>query len=290
MSESSSRRVVLHAYKSLSRAYGKARKGRKLDAFEQLILCILAHRATETAAQKAMDLLKKEYVDWNEVRVSPLNVLGETLSKVGIDTGAARALKAGLEAIFNKQYAMNLDFVEDAKPEDARRALRALDSIPDQIIAAAILQIYDSQPVPVDEDVARVVRRLGATKPDAAVSTVEKLLRSIVPKREAYNFFRAFVRHAHKVCQVATPACDTCTVRRICAHGQQVLAEARTQRAAARRASESSKATARTSKKTTSKTAAKSKAARKTTKSNAAARKKTAKKSTSKKTKRSASR
>jgi len=303
MSPSAKEKVVLHAYKSLSRTYGKARKGRKIDPFDQLLMCILSHRSSESAAQKAFDQLREEYVDWNEARVATTEELGEILSKAGVSAGAAYALKTALEAIFNKQYAMDLTFLEGAKPEEARRMLMDLDGIPDQIISAWILLTYDNQPVPADEDIARVVRRLGAVKPDAAVSTVERTLRGCVSRKEAYNFFRVFVHHAHTTCLATLPDCAHCTLRRFCAHGQAVLAEAKQQRAAARRsdkAAATAKATKKTAttkatrKKTTAKSAGKAKkkavkkkASRSTAAKTASAKKKTktaAKKATKKST------
>ena len=73
--------------------------------------------------------------------------------------------------------------------------------------------------------IARVVRRLGADKTNASIGTHDRLLRSAVPRSEAYNFFRCFVRHAHKLCTPASPDCAHCPVRkdaRLGAHSEVV--------------------------------------------------------------------
>jgi len=242
MSLSNKAQLLLRVYGSLSRIYGKARKARKENPFEQLVLCILAHRSSETAAQEALDRLTQEYVDWNEVRVSAVNDLGEMLSRSGIDSATAHVLKSALDGIFNKQYSMNAEFLRDAKPEDARRMLSELDSLPEQIISATLLTSYDNLPVPVDEEMARVIRRLGVVKADVKLDEIDKLLRTAVPRREAYSFFRVFTLHAYKLCQPVSPDCASCTVRRMCSYGTAALAEARAQRASARRTAPSAPA------------------------------------------------
>ena len=229
----------MHVFGSLARVYGKVRKNHKRNPFEQLILCILGHCASEKAAQEALDLLLREYVDWNEIRVCTVNSLGETLSEVGIDSRIAAVLKSALHGISKKQCALNLDFLKGLKHDEARKRLSELDSLPEQIVSAMVLAFYDGLPVPVDEELARVIRRLGVVKPGASIATIERFLRRTVPKREAYNFFRVFVHHAKAVCQPVSPDCAGCTVRRICQHGVKVQEEARAQRDAAKRGSSS---------------------------------------------------
>ncbi len=231
--------TVMHVYNSLARVYGKVRKNHKRNPFDQLILCILGHCASENAAQKALDLLLKEYVDWNEVRVCTVSSLGETLAEAGIDSPIAAVLKSALQGICKKQFAVNLDFLMGMKHDEARKSLTELDSLPEQIVSAMVLACYDGLPVPVDEELARVIRRLGIVKPSATMATVERFLRRTVPKRESYNFFRVFVRHARLVCRPVSPDCAGCTVRRICRYGVKVQKEARTQRDAAKRGSRS---------------------------------------------------
>ena len=229
----------MHVFGSLARVYGKVRKNHKRKPFEQLILCILGHCASEKAAQEALDLLLREYVDWNEVRVCTVNSLGETLSEAGVDSPIAAVLKSALHGISKKQCALNLDFLKGLKHDEARKRLSELDSLPEQIVSAMVLAFYDGLPVPVDEELARVIRRLGVVKPGASIATIERFLRRTVPKREAYNFFRVFVHHAKAVCQPVSPDCAGCTVRRICQHGVKVQEEARAQRDAAKRGSRS---------------------------------------------------
>jgi len=229
----------MHVFNSLARVYGKVRKNHKRDPFDQLMLCILGHGASEKAAQEAFDLLLKEYVDWNEVRVSTVNSLGETLADAGIDLPIAAVLKSALQGICKKQFALNLDFLKGLKHDEARKSLLELDSLPEQIVSAMVLASYDDLPVPVDEELARVIRRLGVVKPHASTATIERFLRRTVPKRESYNFYRVFVRHARLVCRPVSPDCAGCTVRRICRFGVKVQREARAQRDAAKRASRS---------------------------------------------------
>ena len=292
MSAAAKTGVVKHAYKSFLRTYGKPRKYKVLEPFHQLVACVLAHRSDEAAAQQGLDLLEKEFVDWNELRAASVEDLSEVLARAGIDSAAAMTLKGVLEAVFNRHFAMNLNLLEGVKHEEARRLMTEMESIPEQIISSTLLLTYRNLPVPVDEDIARVIRRLGAVKPAAALSSVDRLLRGLIARSESYTFFRTFTIHAQKTCHALNPDCANCTVRRFCQHGQDALEQARVEAAEERAAAVAAKKAEKEAAKKAAarKVAAKKAAAKKTKRIVKKSAKKAAAKKTAKKTAKKAAR
>lgn len=71
----------------------------------------------------ALQRLRQEFVDWNEVRVARTQELVRTLGDLASAERVALRIKEDYNAFFDKKGALNFDFLAAGKPAETRRAL-----------------------------------------------------------------------------------------------------------------------------------------------------------------------
>lgn len=99
-----------------------------LRPMEHLAFAILMDSGVEVgAALAAIGCLRRDFVDWNEVRVARVQemvrIVGPDLP--GIEQ-AMRSVKEEYNAFFDKRGVLSFDFLADGKPSETRRSLNQL--------------------------------------------------------------------------------------------------------------------------------------------------------------------
>ena len=208
-------------YDCLGKAYGKRRRVRCGTLLEQLILTILSSESSEARAFRAFTFLQKEYVDWNEVRVSDELCLSDELRKVGVNSGAPTLLKTALENLLLEKSSLQPEILDSLSFQEVS-ALLAKINLPKSL--AASLLLMDGQArrpgcvvqVPVDEGVARMMWRMGFASTPRATVQIQESLRAFMPEGEEHNFHRVAARFTRNYCSEARPACPRCLLRTDC--------------------------------------------------------------------------
>ena len=85
---------------------GDRKKTKKFDPFEKLMMGILSYRSSVKKARRAYEALQKEFVDWNEVRVSTLTDIEEVIKCADPQRNKALLLRRILNDIFATRYCM----------------------------------------------------------------------------------------------------------------------------------------------------------------------------------------
>ena len=119
------------------------------DPLEQLMRGILSRTASEARAAAAWSRLRGATVDLNELRVTPVSELVEI---IGRDYPQARSVAAQisrtLHAIFNRQPALNLDFMRSSTRTDAASFLNGLDGVDAHARPTAIMGTLGAHAIP----------------------------------------------------------------------------------------------------------------------------------------------
>ncbi len=76
---------------------------------EHLLFACLLENSPHDVSEEAFGLLRKQYFDWNEVRVSTKRELAETLKGLTDPDESAQRLKRALHSIFESVYAYDLE-------------------------------------------------------------------------------------------------------------------------------------------------------------------------------------
>jgi hypothetical protein len=193
---------------------------RELDepqGIDQLALLLLAREAPAKRARAELRKLQQDYVDWNDVRVTPIFELAGRFEAAG-DKGAFRKaeelvdLMSTLYLRFNK---MTVDVApkEGATPDEAKRRQRLLAFLAEKSsLYAALMPLHGAkeEDVTPSPELTRVMSRLGLIEGRATDAAArETLLRKAKP---GGRIAAQFVLHqlASRFCHAKAPACGEC--------------------------------------------------------------------------------
>ena len=193
---------------------------------EQLILAILSEGSTTVKADEALQRLKDDYFDWNEVRVSAVIELKEVLSELPEPEHRSTRLKASLKHIFESLYSYDLESWRKSSIRDAAKRLSALPSASGYVTNRVIRDSLGGNAMPLDSTACRVLNRLevfdGKTKPESMASSLERL----IPKTKSFEFCHLLAELGANVCLGSDPLCLTCCLLEFCPMGQETKASA----------------------------------------------------------------
>lgn len=238
------------------------------DPIGAMLVGILEANTTARQAEKAIKAIEREYVDFNELRVSPIRDMVECVGEGYPDVQErARTIKTVLGSIFAQCNGVSLDYLAKLPKRDLRRRLTEL-GLNEYASGMAILMGLGMHAIPVDRDLAKCLEMDGCVHPGSDMDDIQGFVERAVPKQRAragHDFLRQYVRKKAKA-----------------------LAKMREEAAAAEAAAEAkakaaAEAEAAAKAEKTRKEAEKKKAARKKAARKRAAKKRTAKKTTAKK-------
>lgn len=132
-------------------------------SMEHLALAILVANGAETAeAMDALARLRRDFVDWNEIRVARGQELARSLGNASGAEKSARDIRDDYNAFFERKGALNFDFLAAGKPSEVRRQLVQL--LPRLGKGAISLLLYEFCPgasLPLSDEGLRQARRDG---------------------------------------------------------------------------------------------------------------------------------
>jgi len=241
------------------------------QATELLVESILQADATDKQAQEAIESIRQEYVDLNELRVSPGKDVADT---VGRDyprvRDKAKAIYESLNGLFHRSYGIGIDYMAEMPKRELRRHLDEL-GVPRYAAACIVLKVFGGHAIPVDDTLVEVLKMQGLVAPDSDPADVQGFLTRIIPHKDAlsaHHHFRQLVKKSSKALARKRKAEEQARLKaekkaeeearkaRKKAEAEAKAKEARKKKAAKKKASKSVKKSAKkAAKKTTKKTA-----------------------------------
>ena len=173
-----------------------------VDPVRIMIEAVLQADSTPAQAARAMRVIEHEYVDFNELRVSPIKDLTDS---IGADCPGIRhkaeELVAALGGVYAKSSAISLEYLADKTKREQRRLLSEL-GLREYAVGSVLLLGLDRHAIPVDRDLAECLEMDGYVHPGSEVADIQSFLERIVSRSKglaAHEFFRAFVQKHSKV-------------------------------------------------------------------------------------------
>jgi hypothetical protein len=165
-----------------------------------VIEAILLADATPRDLDKAIGVMEKEFVDFNELRVAPEKEILECIGREHPE-GRIKALTLAtvLNSIYERSNRLSLEFMDQVPKRDVRRRLREFGLPP---FAEALLSMvcFDVHAIPVDASLLEVLQMNHLIPEDAALEETQVFLERIISPRDglaAHEFFRGYIsQHA----------------------------------------------------------------------------------------------
>ncbi len=166
------------------------------DPLDWIPRAVLTADAAEADVDKAIEALEKEFVDVNELRVSPPK---EIVDAIGRDYPYARAkareLTGSLNAIFTRRNTLSFAHTEEMSKRDLRRHLLELGLSP-YGAAYMMLVVFGGHAIPVDRSLVECLEMDECIEPGSELEDVQGFLERIIRQKDAWAahlFFRAYV-------------------------------------------------------------------------------------------------
>ena len=184
----SPRGALQKAIPLLEKSFGEIELVPTESVLDKVAVLILREGNSGGAAERALRLLRTEFVDWNEVRISRPSELARLLS--GSTKGAsqrrwherAKRLRDVIDQVYNDKNDPSFEFLLELKPKEQYEFLAELDDLGAHNAAALVQWLSDGEQLAhVPPSMARAAHRLGLVE-SAAVTRVRKELADLAGK------------------------------------------------------------------------------------------------------------
>lgn len=188
--------------KKMKKIFSRARKQAPRDTTDTvrlMLMGILEEDVPARRASKAMELLEEEFVDFNELRVSPVKDIAERL---GADfPGAhakAMAMIMALGALYQRMNSLSLDYLSPKPKREIRKLLREECGLSPYAESVVTLYGFDGHAIPVDSLLLEALKLDGHIDPGSDLDDLQGFLERIILNKDAVRCHEALRGYAAK--------------------------------------------------------------------------------------------
>lgn len=192
MSASNRAATIAQLQKVLKKHYQPVKAPADRTVLEHLLYACCLEDAQYEQADEAFARLQESYFDWNEVRVTTVAELGESMGCLPDPDSAASRLKSSLHSLFEIHYSFDLDFLIKENLGKAVQRLESYKGITPFVIAYVVQHGLGGHSIGLDQSaltLAQVIDLIGAK--EAKAGNIPGLERAI-PKSKGIEFSSMF--------------------------------------------------------------------------------------------------
>jgi len=182
-------------------ATSREKNTQRRDPLEVLVEAVFTANASAKQAQRAIEAIRDEFVDLNEVRVAPLR---DIVAVVGKDypqiQRRAQMLTSALGAIYSRKSQMSAQYMAAMPKKQLRKHLEQIGLDP-YAAAAVVLLAFGGHAIPVDDTLVETLKMNDMVHPDADLPDVQGFLERVISLKDApaaHEAFRAYVDKSAK--------------------------------------------------------------------------------------------
>jgi len=200
----------------LLREYG-SRNWQPADSpLSVLIRTILSQNTSDTNSERAFQSLLAAFPSWEDVAAAEVDEVAASIRSGGLENIKAQRIKQALNEIQRQRGGLELNFLNELSLAEGRDWLKQLPGVGTKTANCVFLFSLGRPALPVDTHVFRVAKRLGLVDANASVEQTHRLLESLVPPGNVYQFHVLMIEHGRKICKAQRPRCPQCVLQRLC--------------------------------------------------------------------------
>jgi len=143
--------LVPKLHKALKAHYKPFGTDTSRDLLHQVLFACCLENAPPAAAERAFARLLETYVDLNEVRVTTVAELAETLHDLPDPCRAALSLRRALQGVFESTYAFSLDHARKHSLAHGLKVLEGLHGVPAFVVQHVAATALGGHLIPLDK-------------------------------------------------------------------------------------------------------------------------------------------
>ena len=224
MSEAAAKAKLSELLRGLEKPYGKVIILPEEPTLDHAVFLLLREGWDYRKAQRALRILQKEFVDWNEVRVSSPAELKSVLGELGdkdLDVKVEK-LRALLAALWKERNATSLEFLKEMQTEGRQRLLTNLGVLNQGIVQVLLQCMQGPEPLLVHQSAIRMLTRVGVMERVHSDGAARKALEKLLDPADLMTFQLLATHHGEDVCQTKSPRCGDCVLVETCKFKRKV--------------------------------------------------------------------
>ena len=188
MSVSNRSSLINKTFKVLKRQYDPILPPSDRTILEHLLYACCLENATPEAADEAYARLQQVFFDWNEIRVTTVVELAETMSSVPDAADAATRLKRVLQHVFEARYAYDIEALRKQNIGKAAKEVASIRGVTPYGVAYVTQHGLGGHSIPVSEGILGVLQVIGIISDAEARKKRVPGLERAIPKSKGIEF------------------------------------------------------------------------------------------------------
>jgi len=207
-------------YSILMESYGVPSWGAATEPLDELVNTILSQNTNDRNRDRAYQALRSRYPSWEEVRDAPEGDVIDAIRPAGLAPKKGPRIQAILRQITEEKGNLDLGFLREIPPEEARAWLLNFNGVGPKTAAIVMQFSLARDAFPVDTHIYRVTGRLAlrpaAMTREAAHGWLEKVFAPSVYGPAHLNL----IRLGRETCHPRKPDCANCPLQQLCTYNQ----------------------------------------------------------------------
>lgn len=200
----------------LTEEYGRQNWQPDYKPMDTLLQTILSQNTSDVNSHRTFRALVSFFPDWDSIARADVSKIATVIRGGGLAEIKAKRIKQALNDIRQKRGRIELDFLGELPLEEAREWLKDLPGVGTKTANCVLLFSLGKPALPVDTHIYRVSKRLGLFDDRTSVEQAHKMLGSLVPAPDVYQFHVLMIEHGRRVCKAVHPRYSVCVLARIC--------------------------------------------------------------------------
>jgi endonuclease III len=188
---------VQKLYRSLKRKFPAVQKVTYDEPVDALVYATISSELSEAAAQSAIKKFAEYFVDYNDLRISRVE---EIIESLGPDVSAARdiasALTTALRAVFSKYNMISLKALYKMSKRPAKAFLEKIEGTNRFVVDYCMLTSLHGHAIPLTKKMIEFLRSNDLVHAEANEEEIEGFLARQISAENAYEFYSLLRRES----------------------------------------------------------------------------------------------
>jgi endonuclease-3 len=187
-----------------------------LPPVAELVSTILSQNTNDTNRDRAYNSLRRRFPTWEMVRDAEPSQVIDAIREAGLANLKGPRIQAALRGITTQRGSLDLDFLKDLPPSEARAWLTQFKGVGLKTSAIVLLFSLGMPAFPVDTHIYRVTGRIGLRPAKMSVEQAHPHLEALFPAQAYYAAHLNLIRLGREICQARRPLCRLCPLQNLC--------------------------------------------------------------------------
>ncbi len=158
------------------------------SVLDHMLYACCLEDSTSEAADEAFARLQENFFDWNEVRVTTVDELSESMKSVARPMEAAQRVRKTLQGVFEAYYQFDLDFLKKENLGKSIQQFEKFRGVTPFVISYVAQHGLGGHSIPVDKSLLLLCYVLGIISEDEATKGKIPGLERTIPKSKGIDF------------------------------------------------------------------------------------------------------